>query len=351
MTATLLCVWAAGYHTPAGALVRDLVARARGTASTTRPLLAYYSGGAYEGREAELPAPQVELPVGVVAEPGPALGRGAWAVLATVDGPRRAVADELAKKFDASLNDPDGVAALLEHARGPLGSDDAAILALFCGYDVASYAVARAHAEGRSAAFEDLLRQLPPGAAGTQQASTALTFGTAYALSWPVAPGTRVSSPFGWRDHPILGRGQLHTGVDLSVPEGTPIKVVAAGTVTRASEDAVNGRVVIVDHGRGVMTAYCHNSRLLVTVGQRVSAGEVISESGTTGRSTGPHLHYQLELGRKPVDPFVFRGRGAGALPEVGKGLVGTGSSPLPDPHQALKKAFDQFARPADTEE
>jgi len=79
--------------------------------------------------------------------------------------------------------------------------------------------------------------------------------------------------------------------------------------VRRASEDAVNGRVLIVDHGRGVTTAYCHNSELLVRPGQRVTRGELIARSGNTGRSTGPHLHYQLELAAQPVDPLRFRAR------------------------------------------
>jgi len=118
-----------------------------------------------------------------------------------------------------------------------------------------------------------------------------------------------VTSPFGYRLHPVLGTRKLHTGVDLSVRVGTAVQAVADGTVRRASEDAVNGRVLIVDHGRGVTTAYCHNSELLVRPGQRVTRGELIARSGNTGRSTGPHLHYQLELAAQPVDPLRFRAR------------------------------------------
>ena len=101
----------------------------------------------------------------------------------------------------------------------------------------------------------------------------------------------------------------MHTGVDLSVPTGTAVSAVSAAVVRRASEDAVNGRVLVLDHGRGVTTAYCHNSELLVRPGQRVVRGETLSRSGNTGRSTGPHLHYQLELGAQPVDPLRFRAR------------------------------------------
>ena len=89
--------------------------------------------------------------------------------------------------------------------------------------------------------------------------------------------------------------------------QSAPVKVTSRGIVRRASQDAVTGLVLTVDHGRGVTTSYSHNSKLLVAQGQRVSRGEVIAESGSTGRSTGPHVHYQLELGRVPVDPLRFR--------------------------------------------
>ena len=82
----------------------------------------------------------------------------------------------------------------------------------------------------------------------------------------------------------------------------------------RAWEDAVNGRVLIIDHGEGVSTAYCHNSRVRLKAGDHVDAGEVIASSGTTGRSTGPHLHYQLELFGRPTDPLAFRAAGRAAL-------------------------------------
>jgi murein DD-endopeptidase MepM/ murein hydrolase activator NlpD len=316
-------------------------------------LLAYYSGGVYESREADVPTPTTtpvpDDSVLAAMSSGTALGRGAFAVATKLEGRARLPLEAMAQRYQVTLTTADDTAKVLEKAKGELGSDEAAVLALFAGWDVASWAARRAHAEGVAPSFEALCRQLPPSSgAAVSSASTALTLGTAYALSWPVAPGTRVSSPFGWREHPMLGRGQLHTGVDLAIAEGTPVKVVADGTVTRASEDAVNGRVVIIDHGHGVATAYCHNSRLLVTVGQRVHAGEVISESGTTGRSTGPHLHYQLELGHRPTDPFIFRGSKPVELPAP--------APPQPPAHAdanapSLKKAFEQFAPPPATEE
>jgi murein DD-endopeptidase MepM/ murein hydrolase activator NlpD len=124
--------------------------------------------------------------------------------------------------------------------------------------------------------------------------------------------------------------------------------------VRRASEDAVNGRVVIIEHGRGVSTAYCHNSYLRVTTGQVVKAGDVIADSGTTGRSTGPHVHYQLELGHKPMDPFAFRGSKPVLLDQPQQPIGPTPGPVGPQPKPAddkLKKAFDQFKAPPGTEE
>lgn len=354
--AAALCFWAAVYHTPVGALGRGIVARFTSSRSTARPLLAYYTGGVYDARELDEPVPVAPVPDSqllATIPPGRALGRGVFAAASRLDGSSRRPVDALAARYKVTLSTPDDAATLVERAKADLGSDDAAVLAVFVGYDVASYAAARSRAEGRELALESLVRQLPPTSSGSvESASAALMLGTAYALSWPVAPGTRVSSPFGWREHPILGRGQLHTGVDLSVPEGTNVKVVSDGVVRRASEDAVNGRIVVVDHGHGVWTAYCHNSRLLVAVGQRVRAGEVISESGNTGRSTGPHLHYQLELGHKPMDPFAFRGSKplVVEVPSSPKPPLGP-VVPRPPVAPSLKQAFDQFAPPRDSEE
>ena len=340
-----LCLWAAAYHTPVGALLRDLGARITSTKTTARPLLAYYTGGVYDSHDVETPTQTNFVPdseVLATVPPGRALGRGVFASAATLTGPSRAPLDALAKRYGLPFATPDDAALLVEKARVELGSEDAAVLAVFAGYDIASYAAHRAGAEGRETTLEVLANRLPPSSASAvASASTALMLGKAYGLSWPVAPGTRVSSPFGWRNHPTLGYNKFHTGVDLSVPEGTPVKVVADGIVRRASEDAVNGRVVIVEHGRGVATAYCHNSVLLVTTGQKVSAGDIIAESGTTGRSTGPHVHYQLELGHKPMDPFAFRGSKPLVLLEAP-----APAPPKPDGGAQLKKAFDRFGAP-----
>jgi murein DD-endopeptidase len=320
-----LCLWAAGYHTPAGALLRGFVAKLAGAPSTARPLLAYYTGGVYDAQEA-VPAatPEVtppQLAVLATTPPGVALARGVWATMRQ-------------RPDSAKLHSVEEVTEALEE--GP--SEEASVLALFAGREVAAFAARRSQAAGQPLTLESMAQWLPPSSRPALEAtSTALTLGRAFALSWPVPSGTRITSPFGWRNHPTLGRSALHTGVDLAVAEGTVVKVVHDGIVRRASEDAVNGKLVIVDHGRGVATAYCHNSKLLVTVGQLVRAGDVVAQSGNTGRSTGPHLHYQLELARRPVDPLLFRGEAGGPpLPLPAPG------GPLPGPSKALQQAFER---------
>ncbi len=347
-----LCLWAAAYHTPIGALLRDLAGRITSTRATTRPLLAYYTGGVYDSHEVSdptpVPVPVPDIEVLTTVPPGRALGRGVFAAVASLEPARRSTVDALAQRYGLPFATPDDAALVIERARAELGSEEAAVLAVFAGYDVASYAARRATAEGREPDLEMLALRLPPSSGkAISSASTALMLGTAYGLSWPVAPGTRVTSPFGWRHHPTLGRDQLHTGVDLAVPEGTPVKAVADGIVRRASEDNVNGRVVILDHGRGVTTAYCHNSLLRVITGQRVKAGDVIADSGTTGRSTGPHVHYQLELGHKPMDPFSFRG----SKPVLIEAAVPAPPKDEKSGSTQLKKAFDQFGPPPGTDE
>jgi hypothetical protein len=277
-----LCLWAASYRTPAGALLRSLAARVFGFHSSARPLLAYYGAGVYRERP---PAP---LLLRGPVPPGEALVLGA----AQIDGrPPAEVARELSR-LRASFG----------------GSDELAVLAFFCGEEPARFARARTLADGDPLELEPLAQNLPPGYADkVALASQAMTLGTAYALSWPLPEAVRVTSPFGEREHPILGGRRMHNGIDLGAPTGSAVRAVASGTVRRASSDSSNGRIVIVDHGRGVSTLYCHNDELLVHAGDRVARGQLLSRSGSSGRSTGPHLHYQLELAGQPVDPLRYR--------------------------------------------
>ncbi len=124
------------------------------------------------------------------------------------------------------------------------------------------------------------------------------------ALSWPV--NGSVSSPFGWRIHPILGYRKFHTGVDISVGYGVPIHSSAAGTVIYATWMGGYGNVIIVDHGDGLSTLYAHQSSLAVGNGARVARGQTVGYVGSTGFSTGPHLHFEVRVNGNPVDPMGY---------------------------------------------
>ncbi len=117
-------------------------------------------------------------------------------------------------------------------------------------------------------------------------------------LGWPVSGP--VTSGFGSR------WGRIHEGVDIAVGEGTPVHAAAAGTVIYAGWMGGYGNLVVVDHGNGLSTAYAHNSSLSVSVGQSVAAGELVSYSGNTGNSTGPHVHFEVRVNGSAVDPLGY---------------------------------------------
>lgn len=120
------------------------------------------------------------------------------------------------------------------------------------------------------------------------------------------APGRSVTSPFGVRTDPILGTAALHSGMDFRAPMGMPAKVTAPGVVTKAGWNGGYGRMVEVDHGNGFATRYGHLSEIDVAVGQKVDAGTIIGKTGSSGRSTGPHLHYEVRHNGEAIDPLRF---------------------------------------------
>ena len=308
-TAALLCIWAALGHTPAGALLRTVTARLTGTHTHARPLLAYYSGGVYESApRAVQPLPPPTRPLA----PGQALGAGAFVALTQATPAARATALASAQhegvSHEAALDPrtgPQRLAGVLARLVTRHGSEDLAMVALFCGDEAARYAQ---RAAGTDAELPELVRALPSRLCDHGESmGQALALATALSLDWPLHARAHVSSPFGMREHPTLGGLRDHRGVDLSVPEGTPVFAGGHAHVRRASEDELNGKIVVLDHGRGVATAFLHNSALLVEKGDDVARGQQISRSGNTGRSTGPHLHYQLELSGVAVDPLRYR--------------------------------------------
>ncbi|MEW4370548.1 murein hydrolase activator EnvC family protein [Paenibacillus kandeliae] len=126
-------------------------------------------------------------------------------------------------------------------------------------------------------------------------------------MTMPVV-GARISSPFGYRYHPITGQYKMHTGIDLAAPQGTPIYAADGGTVVVASWMNGYGNVVIIDHGNGIQTLYAHirDGGTMVSVGQGVGKGDKIAEVGSTGNSTGPHCHFEVRINGNPVDPMGY---------------------------------------------
>ena len=121
---------------------------------------------------------------------------------------------------------------------------------------------------------------------------------------WPVT-GT-ITSNFGYRGNPIGGGTGFHEGLDIAVDYGTPVRATASGKVSMAGWVDGYGNLVEIDHGNGFVTRYGHNSMLLVVQGQEVKAGDIISLAGSTGRSTGPHVHYEVRVNGTPTDPLLF---------------------------------------------
>jgi murein DD-endopeptidase MepM/ murein hydrolase activator NlpD len=120
------------------------------------------------------------------------------------------------------------------------------------------------------------------------------------------APGRPVSSSFGIRRDPIIRRPAMHAGIDFRAKTGTSIVSAGAGTVVKAGWNGGYGRMVEIDHGQGLTTRYAHMSKILVTKGQNVDTGDIVGEVGSTGRSTGPHLHYEVRRDGTPMDPLRF---------------------------------------------
>lgn len=114
------------------------------------------------------------------------------------------------------------------------------------------------------------------------------------------------SSRFGLRIHPISGRTLLHAGIDIAAPYGTPVIATADGMVSYAGYESGYGNVVSIDHGYGVLTRYAHNSKIFVRTGQKVRRWDNIAAVGSSGHSTGPHVHYEVIVRGMPVDPINY---------------------------------------------
>ena len=138
---------------------------------------------------------------------------------------------------------------------------------------------------------------------GGQGASDNWVQGTGQ-LGWPVSG--EITSPYGYRVHPIWGTTIYHSGIDIGVDEGTPVHAADGGVVVWSGWMGGYGYAVVIDHGNGLSTLYGHNSELAVDEGQSVAKGQVISYAGSTGNSTGPHVHFEVRVNGDPVDPVSY---------------------------------------------
>lgn len=149
-------------------------------------------------------------------------------------------------------------------------------------------------ARQREIEAERIARQRAAGIAGPPVTDSG-------ALSWPVS-GT-ITSPYGYRHNPFGGGIEFHQGLDIGAPQGTTIGAAAAGTIISAGWYGGYGNFILIDHGNGLSTGYGHCSQIFVSAGQEVQRGQAIGAVGSTGVSTGPHLHFEVRVNGKTVDP------------------------------------------------
>ncbi len=125
-------------------------------------------------------------------------------------------------------------------------------------------------------------------------------------MAWPSPGYYRITSPYGMRPHPLYGHWSMHTGVDVGVPMKQRIVAANTGVVTYAGWFGAYGIIVLIDHGGGISTLYAHNNSVVVSEGQSVTKGQLIAYSGTTGMSTGPHLHFEVRTNGTHTDPMEY---------------------------------------------
>ncbi len=175
----------------------------------------------------------------------------------------------------------------------------------------AAAAAAKAAAEAAAKAAEEAKKAAEEAAKNngttTNTGSSSSAAEAASGIKWVVPCSYRyMSSPYGWRVHPVYGDYRFHSGVDLAAPAGTPIYATRSGTVTRASYDSTSGYNVSINHGDGFSSAYLHMTHYIVSVGQKVSAGQVIGYVGSTGTSTGAHLHFSIYYNGSSQNPTSY---------------------------------------------
>ena len=170
----------------------------------------------------------------------------------------------------------------------------------------AEQAAKAAQAAAQKAAQQQKQQSSGSSASGSQSSQTTAS---ASGLLWPIASSHRVTSPFGWRTHPISGRRNLHGGIDIAAPNGTPIMASKAGVVVISQYGSSYGNYVVISHPDGTRTLYAHMSQRNVSAGDTVRQGQTVGLVGSTGSSTGNHLHFETWTGSSSssrVNPMQF---------------------------------------------
>jgi murein DD-endopeptidase MepM/ murein hydrolase activator NlpD len=277
---------------------------------------------------APLPGPAIEprpAKPHPINEPGDALGALAGeAPPARARSPAADDPDPAARVavLDRSLERMDGgqmmALAAIDRSAARVASRDAAIVAR-TGLDPAK--LTSPHVEGgvggpfipaevdpSAPAFDQALTRAARDVATAERLKALMPF---MPVRMPLFGDASVTSPFGYRADPFLGRLALHPGIDLTEAWGAEIHATGAGRVTHAGPMGGYGIMVEIDHGNGLLTRYAHLSRALVEEGQDVAEGTVVGKMGSSGRSTGPHLHYEVRVDGEPVDPERYLRAGA----------------------------------------
>lgn len=164
-------------------------------------------------------------------------------------------------------------------------------------------------------------------------------------------PGVE-SSGYGWRDDPFHGRRKFHAGNDYRADRGTPVYAVGAGTVTFAGRHSGYGNSILIDHGGGLITRYAHLKKIEIEAGATVTSAERIGQVGATGRATGPHLHFEVRLAGRPVNPSLAMrvGELQRTAPELARtlayGLSPAASAQFRDAHDRTNQRMARDGRP-----
>ncbi|KAI7261086.1 hypothetical protein KC345_g9905 [Hortaea werneckii] len=225
---------------------------------------------------------------------------------------KEAEKQELIAYYDEEIQETDGITEEQNAKLVQLASDRSALEdqkdKIKAEEAARKAAAAKAEAARRAAAAAKAAKSSGSSGSSGSSSSTSEYAGGNGPFLLPVG-SARISSPYGVRTHPVTGEvGKMHTGTDFAVPQGTDIHAAEAGTVLVAEWWSGYGYCVIIDHGGGVWTLYGHirEGGIKVKPGDKVARGETIAESGATGRVTGPHLHFEVRIDGKPVDPMPY---------------------------------------------